>query len=230
MLEIDLFNCIFITDQSVTALIGNGRQLRELRLQSCSNITDFAFLSLPDDQVFESLRILDLTACEKLTDAAVTKIIDAAPRLRNLVLAKCKKITDEAVLAISKLGKNLHYVHLGHCSQITDAAVIRLAKSCNRIRYIDLGCCAHLTDASVITLANLPKLRRIGLVKCQAITDRSVVALAKSRMQSSGMRSYGRSHCVVSCLERVHLSYCINLTLQVSPPPTSYDIQQCNIL
>lgn len=206
MLEIDLHDCRLITSSSVTSLLSTLRNLRELRLAYCVEINDLSFLNLPDRLVFDSLRILDLTACENVKDEAIQRIIGSAPRLRNLVLAKCKFITDRAVLAICKLGKNIHYVHLGHCSNITDAAVIQLVKSCNRIRYIDLACCNRLTDASVQQLATLPKLRRIGLVKCQAITDRSILALAKPRI----------SHPLgISCLERVHLSYCVNLTMEV---------------
>jgi hypothetical protein len=89
MLEIDLQECRLITDASVIALIHGGRQLRELRLAQCNQITDDAFLSLPPTMKLDTLRILDLTACHKLTDAAVEKIIDSAPRLRILVLAKC---------------------------------------------------------------------------------------------------------------------------------------------
>ncbi|TAQ89030.1 hypothetical protein B7494_g2617 [Chlorociboria aeruginascens] len=207
ILEIDLHQCRLIGNEPVTALLSFGRSLRELRLANCELITDLAFLSLAPGQTFEHLRILDLTNCMRLTDRAIEKIIDVAPRLRNLVFAKCRNLTDLAVNSISKLGKNLHYLHLGHCGQITDAAVIRLVQLCNRIRYIDLGCCTHLTDMSVTKLASLPKLRRIGLVKCSNITNESVYALAHSRRQTH------REDYNSSSLERVHLSYCTNLSL-----------------
>lgn len=209
ILEIDLHDCKLVTSPSVTALITTLRHLRELRLAHCSEIDDSAFLSLPEQMTFDSLRILDLTACENVKDDAVERIVHAAPRLRNLVLAKCRFITDRSVLAICKLGKNLHYVHLGHCSNITDTAVMQLIKSCNRIRYIDLACCNRLTDTSVQQLATLPKLRRIGLVKCQAITNQSILALAHPPRAN---------HPMVSNLERVHLSYCISLDMRVSDP------------
>ena len=220
ILEIDLFQCRLVTNQPITDLLIHGQALRELRLANCELISDNAFLSLPDDQVFEHLRILDLTSCVRLTDSAVDRIITAAPRLRNLVLAKCRNITNNGVLSIAKLGKNLHYVHLGHCSQITDEAVKVLVQSCNRIRYIDLGCCVNLTDDSVMRLATLPKLKRIGLVKCSNITDESVNALAKANQRHRQRRdaegniveNQSYSH---SSLERVHLSYCTNLTIRV---------------
>lgn len=113
-------------------------------------------------------------------------------------------------MAITRLGKNLHYIHLGHCSRITDVGVTSLVKLCNRIRYIDLACCTALTDASVMQLASLPKLKRIGLVKCAAITDRSIFALAKPKQIGSS------GPIAPSVLERVHLSYCTNLSLAVS--------------
>jgi F-box and leucine-rich repeat protein GRR1 len=220
ILEIDLHQCRLIGNEPVHALISNGQSLRELRLASCIEISDEAFLSLPLHKTYEHLRILDLTSCANLTDRAVERIIDVAPRLRNVVFAKCRNLTDNAVHAISKLGKNLHYLHLGHCGHITDSAVIRLVQTCNRIRYIDLGCCTHLTDLSVMKLAELPKLRRIGLVKCASITDESVYALAQAlerqrHPEAPRPRYRGAGG---SSLERVHLSYCINLSLTVRYP------------
>lgn len=218
ILEIDLQQCRLVGNAPVTSLLARGQSLRELRLANCDLVDDYAFLTLPSGQTYEHLRILDLTSCFRITDRAVEKIIDAAPRLRNVVLAKCRNVTDQAVFAISRLGKNLHYVHLGHCINLTDEAVKRLVHHCNRIRYIDLGCCTHLTDESVTQLAALPKLKRIGLVKCNNITDVSVYALAKANLRCRKPKDpHGRTaahYSSGSSLERVHLSYCTQLTLK----------------
>lgn len=211
LLEIDLYGLQNLQSPSVAALLTSCSHLREMRLAHCSRINDSAFLNnLEGRRTFDSLRILDLTDCNELGDKGVEMIVQSCPRLRNLILAKCKHITDRAVLAITKLGKNLHYIHLGHCARITDLSVEALAKSCNRIRYIDLACCSLLTDISVMKLAGLPKLKRIGLVKCAGITDRSIYSLAVGELKN------GRKVNGVSVLERVHLSYCTLLTLDVS--------------
>lgn len=183
-----------------------------MRLAHCINIDNHAFTDLKPGLRFDALRILDLTACDRVGDDAISRIIPAAPRLRNLVLAKCRHITDQAVRAICTLTKNLHYIHLGHCHMLTDNAVIDLVTQCNRIRYIDLACCSRLTDASVRHLAKLPKLRRVGLVKCQNLTDASIMALARGPYGSSSAKP-GMPTQFVS-LERVHLSYCTSLTLK----------------
>lgn len=218
IMEIDLSGCKRLESASITTLLLTLRNLRELRLGHCAEIDDSAFLNLPDNACLGHLRILDLTACEGVGDAAVERIIAVAPRLRHLVLAKCKHITDRAVLAICKLGKSLHFIHFGHCSNITDRAVSQLVKSCNRIRYIDLACCSRITDDSVEQLASLPKLRRVGLVKCQAITNRSIWALANPKPSHYGVQADGAPGAqprLQSSLERVHLSYCLNLTMMV---------------
>lgn len=212
ILEIDLAGCHSISSASVTALLENLPHLRELRLAHCIGIDNHAFTDLKPGLKFDALRILDLTACDGVGDDAISRIIPAAPRLRNLVLAKCRHITDQAVRAICTLTKNLHYIHLGHCHMLTDNAVIDLVTQCNRIRYIDLACCSRLTDASVRHLAKLPKLRRVGLVKCQNLTDASIIALAR-RPYGSGSSKPGMPPQFVS-LERVHLSYCTSLTLK----------------
>ncbi|KAL2168874.1 hypothetical protein VTG60DRAFT_6776 [Thermothelomyces hinnuleus] len=218
ILEIDLQQCRSIGNEPITALFTKGHALRELRLANCELIDDSAFLSLPSNRKYEHLRILDLSSSMGITDRAIEKIIEVAPRLRNLVLQKCRNLTDAAVYAISRLERNLHFLHLGHCSQITDDGVKRLVSMCTRIRYIDLGCCTNLTDDSVTRLANLPKLKRIGLVKCANITDASVIALANAnrrprmRRDAHGNLIPGEYSSSQSCLERVHLSYCTNLT------------------
>jgi len=165
----------------------------------------------------EGLRMLDLTSCSNITDDAVEGIVAASPRLRDLVLSKCSQLTDRAVESICLLGKHLHSLQLSHAYFITDQSIKTLSRSCTRLRYIDLesecslrsllilrlcltfACkgCQYLTDLSVFELANLPKLRRIGLTRLNNLTDKAIYAL-------------GDRH---QTLERVHLSYCDQITL-----------------
>ncbi|BGO88766.1 SCF ubiquitin ligase complex subunit [Rhodotorula toruloides] len=153
--------------------------------------------SPPAYRPFDQLRYLDLTACYGLTDAAIAGIVKYCPKLRNLILGKCHRLTDESLYAICGLGKYLHHLHLGHVSGITDRAVTAVARACTRMRYVDLAYCSNLTDLSVFELAaNLSRLKRIGLVRVNNITDAAIQSLAHR-----------------NSLERIHLSYCDNLTV-----------------
>ncbi|KAG4305421.1 hypothetical protein PORY_000977 [Pneumocystis oryctolagi] len=199
LLEMDLDNCFEITNQSAEAALTKLNYLRELRLAQCTSITNDFFLNMGNEK-YEHLRILDLTSCTRVTDDCIYHISTSIPKLRNLILAKCSNITDRGVMYIARLGKNIHFLHLGHCSAITDRSIIYISRYCSRLRYLDLACCIQLTDLSICELASLPKLKRIGLVKCANITDLSIFALANHKTTEN-------------VLERIHLSYCVNLTL-----------------
>jgi F-box and leucine-rich repeat protein GRR1 len=74
---------------------------------------DPAFLR-PVTDVFEHLRLVDLTGCARLGDRAIENLVANAPKLRSLTLTKCANLTDAALESIGRLGKHLHYLHLGH--------------------------------------------------------------------------------------------------------------------
>ncbi|CAN3372633.1 hypothetical protein DIRU0_C05864 [Diutina rugosa] len=201
LVELDLHNCPNVTDLHLRYIFRDLTQLREFRISNSAGITDGLFELIPEDTKLEKLRIVDISGCNAITDRMVERLVQAAPKLRNVVLSKCMQITDASLRAFSQLGRSLHYIHLGHCGLITDFGVASMLRSCHRIQYIDLACCSQLTDWTLVELANLPKLRRIGLVKCNLITDLGILELVKRRGEQD-------------CLERVHLSYCTNLTIE----------------
>jgi F-box and leucine-rich repeat protein GRR1 len=186
--------------------------LRELRLGYCIALDVPIFIAGFASQEWLSLRILDLTQCLRLQDNHLVTIIAHAPRIRNLLLYKCVNLTDQGITSLVALGKYLHYLHLGHCIELTDMAVIQLARNCTRLRYLDLASCVRISDISCRELGlHLEKLKRIGLVKCTNITDQGIISLVRGRAQ------------ICNVLERIHLSYCQRLTLDV----TSYLFFRC---
>ncbi|OBA23261.1 RNI-like protein [Metschnikowia bicuspidata var. bicuspidata NRRL YB-4993] len=200
LVEIDLHNCPNVTDTHLKRIFAELSQLREFRISNAAGITDDLFELIPDDCFLDKLRIIDVTGCNAITDKLVERMVRCAPRLRNVVLSKCMQIGDASLRHLTKLGRSLHYIHLGHCALVTDFGVQALVRNCHRIQYIDLACCSQLTDWTLIELSTLPKLRRIGLVKCNMITDSGIMELVRRRGEQD-------------CLERVHLSYCTQLTI-----------------
>ncbi|KAJ2915720.1 hypothetical protein MD484_g4686, partial [Candolleomyces efflorescens] len=96
-----------------------------------------------------SLRFLDLSHCEQITDVAIEGIVAWAPKLSSLVLARCSLLTDQSVEAISKLGRSLHHLNLAHVDQITDESVKKLARSCNKLTHADFACKRPLSTLRV---------------------------------------------------------------------------------
>ncbi|KAG5370397.1 SCF E3 ubiquitin ligase complex F-box protein [Yarrowia sp. C11] len=200
LVELDLHENSALSGSVATEALRKLPNLRELRVGQVTGVNDACFLGFPARPQFDRLRIIDLTACNSITDAAVDRLVTCAPKLRHVVLAKCTRVTDRSIRSLVRLGKSLHYLHLGHCASITDAGIAQLVRACQRIQYIDVANCSQLTDAAVEDLASLTKLRRIGLVKCVNITDGAIYALAsRSGYEAS--------------LERVHLSYCAGISI-----------------
>lgn len=202
LVELDIHGCEQITNAGLHVIFTELEALKEFKISKNQNVTYECLESPIGTQLsLERLRILDFSQCSNITDRAIVRFIQLAPKLRNVLLSKCFSITDVSLRAIATLGKNLHYVHLGHCTNITDAGARELIKSCYRLQYIDFACCNQLTNATLIELSNLPKLRRIGLVKCSQITDEGILALARNTKNNE------------RTLERIHLSYCVNLSI-----------------
>ncbi|ODN75526.1 hypothetical protein L202_06652 [Cryptococcus amylolentus CBS 6039] len=231
VLEYDFQELLTLSDAVLHCVFLHAPHLRELRISGCTALTENCIPDLeeltdmsedeivacseriglqpdplngvlglrPSATSFDSLRVVDMTGCTSLGDQAIDNLVTNAPKLRQLTLNKCSSLTDKSLDSIGRLGKHLHNLHLGHVSTITDKGVINLARSCSRIRYLDLACCTNLTDACVAEIGeSMPKLKRFGLVKVNNITDEALYALVKKH----------------TTLERVHLSYCEQLTIK----------------
>lgn len=201
LVEVDITNSANITDKGLIKLFLKLSQLREFRITHNSKITDGVFLELVKKiHQLPALRLVDFSSCENITDRTIEKLVDLSPKLRNIFLGKCSRVTDASLFNLARLGKNLQTVHFGHCFNITDQGVRVLVQSCPRIQYVDFACCTNLTNRTLYELADLVKLKRIGLVKCSQMTDEGLLNMISLRGRNDG-------------LERVHLSYCSNLTI-----------------
>ncbi|KAK5958964.1 SCF ubiquitin ligase complex subunit GRR1 PWA37_003641 [Arxiozyma heterogenica] len=201
LVEVDITNSVNVTDKGLIKLFLKLNQLREFRITHNSKITDRVFLELVKKlQQLPALRLVDFSSCENITDRTIEKLVDLSPKLRNIFLGKCSRVTDASLFNLARLGKNLQTVHFGHCFNITDQGVRVLVQSCPRIQYVDFACCTNLTNRTLYELADLVKLKRIGLVKCSQMTDEGLLNMISLRGRNDG-------------LERVHLSYCSNLTI-----------------
>lgn len=201
LVEVDITLSPNVHDSSLVKLFCQLTQLREFRVTHNTNVTDRFLMDLSQKiDHLPNLRLIDLCGCENITDRTIERLTSLAPKLRNVFLGKCSRITDNSLTYLAKLGKNLQTVHFGHCFNLTDNGIKVLVRSCPRIQYVDFACCTNLTNRTLYELADLTKLKRIGLVKCSQMTDEGLLNMISLR---------GRN----DTLERVHLSYCSNLTI-----------------
>ncbi|CCM02331.1 uncharacterized protein FIBRA_04423 [Fibroporia radiculosa] len=145
-----------------------------------------------------NLRQLELEHCVRLSDAAISGIVNHAPRIRHLSLSGCMTLTDVAARAIASLGAHLNVLTLAHVEEITDYGIVSIVGACPRLRTVDLSFNARLTDLTLLELATLPQLERLTLVGLTRLTDNAVFFLAEH----------------TTTLERLQLSLCKRLSLE----------------
>ena len=201
LVEVDITESENVTDAGLMELFARLTLLREFRITHNKFITDnFSATILAESDKLPNLRLLEISSCENISDKTVENFVYLAPKLRQALFGKCGRLTDAALFQFSKLGKNLQTLHMGHCIHITDKGVTNLIKHCPRLQYLDFACCVELTNKSLVAFGTLTKLKRIGLVKCSLINDDGMLKMIEQRGKQDS-------------LERVHLSYCTNLTI-----------------
>ncbi|CDO75894.1 hypothetical protein BN946_scf184523.g3 [Trametes cinnabarina] len=154
-------------------------------------------LILPGTHKLNDLRVLDLSHCARLTDAAIVGVVTHAPRIHHLNIAGCIELTDRALHAVCELGSHLAAVDIAGLWRVTDEGVFALASACRRLRAVDVTFVPAVSDLSVLELASLPRLQHLAAAGLPRLTDNVLFFLAEHTPD----------------LETLHLSYCSGLTL-----------------
>lgn len=132
-----------------------------------------------------TLRLLDTTACTRISDAALTWLGARAPDLEVLRLSLCDQacLTDKGVAALAGGCQELRAVDLRGCTQLTNAAVLALAKHCPLLEDLCLAGMGNIDDTALAALAKAPcaaTLTRLDLTRCVRINTHSVQKLLAS--------------------------------------------------
>ena len=141
LIDLDLHNCVKITDAGIQALAPLVR-LRRLDLFGCAAVTDQGLHALSAMTELEMLtvahcaKVSHLRAVVNLKALRVLKVYDctltnqalnsiaALPDLQTLCLSHCPDVTDEGLMSLAGMG--LERLDLESFDQITDAGVRRL--------------------------------------------------------------------------------------------------------
>jgi len=148
------------------------------------------------------LRLLDISYCIRLTDAAISGIVACAPRLQHLNLGGCMALTDEAAYAVASLGQHLKVLFLTHAEQLTDRGIMSIVRACTRLKSVDVSFDSRLTDLALLELATLPQLQRLFIAGLPQLTDNAAFFLAE---HTPTLQSLHLSHCKQISLDAIHV-------------------------
>jgi len=111
----------------------------------------------------------------ELTDTGITHIAHsaAASTLRTLDISGCQTLTDASIQLLALHCPNLLHFNISRCSALTDATMQHLSEGVCRthLQSIDASHVYQLTDQSIISLQSLPHLTQLNLAKCLRMTD-----------------------------------------------------------
>ncbi|KAM9607107.1 uncharacterized protein ACIGJ3_021548 [Trichechus inunguis] len=124
----------------------------------------------PSLLMLRTLQELDLTACSKLTDASLAKVLQF-PQLRRLSLSLLPAFTDTGLVAVARGCPSLEHLVLSHCSLLSDEGWAQAASSWPRLQHLNLSSCSQLTEQTLDTIGQACKqLRVLDVAMCPGIS------------------------------------------------------------
>lgn len=126
---LNLSNCESVTDAVIQLL--HPLSLRELLLTGNNSIRDSSIAHLTASTCGQSLRNINLQACEQLTDTSLKSLAE----MRNLEMVSLEwntQITDQGLCELRKL-RSLRILYLGDCEQVSVEGLRELSTSLERL-------------------------------------------------------------------------------------------------
>ena len=147
----------------------------------------------------KELRIIELTGCDGVTDAAIDFLLGECIYLMELGLPSCKGVkTSTASTGRTKQesnvmedageirtvvgGKNVKTLNLSGCVNIEDGLLEMISVACPNLEAIDLSSCENVTDEGLMKLGKRCGANLVSLVleRCLGISDASLSAFMLS--------------------------------------------------
>nr|KAF6407396.1 leucine rich repeat containing 29 [Molossus molossus] len=128
----------------------------------------------PSLLMLQALQELDLTACSKLTDTSLAKVLQF-PQLRQLSLSLLPALTDKGLVAVARGCPSLERLALSHCSLLSDEGWAQAASSWPRLQHLNLSSCSQLTEQTLDTIGQACKqIQMLDVAMCPGISMAAV--------------------------------------------------------
>ncbi|KAM6089687.1 F-box and leucine-rich repeat protein 13 isoform 3-T3 [Theristicus caerulescens] len=192
--ELNLTNCIHVTDASVTEIAQRCHELTYLTLRHCENVTDAGIEALGN---MSSLISIDISGTS-ISDMSL-RALGHHGKIKELSVSECKNISDTGIQEFCKGTKSLEYCHVSYCPQLTDEAVKAMAFHCHTLTSVNIAGCPKMTDTCIQYLAAACHyLHFLDVSGCIHLTDKALKCLWKGCKQ----------------LQILKMLYCRNITKQ----------------
>ncbi|XP_062437641.1 F-box and leucine-rich repeat protein 13 isoform X3 [Rhea pennata] len=192
--ELNLTNCIQVTDASVAKIAQRCRNLTYLNLRYCENVTDAGIEALGN---MPSLISIDISGTS-VSDMGL-RALGCSGKIKELSISECQNISDTGIQEFCQDTKHLEYCHVSYCPQLTDETVKALAFHCHKLTSVNIAGCPKMTDLCIEYLAAACcYLHFLDISGCIHLTDKALKYLWKGCKQ----------------LQILKMLYCRNITKQ----------------
>ena len=174
--QIDLTGCIGVTDASLTKLM----QCPKLHPDSVrTSAKGDSFLSAISKFRHETLTELDLSGCEAVTDAGLSKLMEGCVKLHpNAVKSNAKG--NSFLTTVGDRQPHLKDIDLTECPSITDDGLAELMEKCLEL-HPDAVLSEAKGDAFLEAVAEYhPDITKIKLLGCKNVTDAGLAILLQN--------------------------------------------------
>lgn len=161
---LDLCGCTKVSDAGLQA-VAETSCLHSLFLKGCKRITDVGLAFLASGRACLSMRKLDLSECDQITDQGVGSLC-CMLSLQVLYLPKCgPRITDTGgnLLGTSMA---LQKLNLAWLVNISDSTIFALSENCKNLRELVLTGCVLVTGFGVRSFFRHKALEALSLAGC----------------------------------------------------------------
>ncbi|GAM20836.1 hypothetical protein SAMD00019534_040110 [Acytostelium subglobosum LB1] len=183
IVELNISYCVNISDQGIAMIASACPKLRILRMAGLNSVSSLRPIGNNCPELVE----LDVTECHKITSdlGCVTK---GCPNLTIFKLRRCYGIQDAPLLSddgeihlLCKMTK-LDWSH----GNIEFPTIHSITHSCKSLTSLNISYCKSLKDSSLERIAaSLPRLKKLKIDALVTITDDGIKALSEGSLHSN---------------------------------------------
>lgn len=206
---INLDGCQDIDDEGLVALAQRCTGLRSISLYWNVKVTDRGLCKLLRAQAHGDLHHLAFSGCKHLSDETVQRLVSRAPNADFLDLTRCNKVTDAGALLICGCLERLSVLRFYAMAQLSPQAFIQLPRL-RSLEELDLCGCRIEDEALVAALeATTPsRLTILNLTWCPALTDASAAAVARCCPALAWLSLFGNMNITAPAIEALAAAPC----------------------
>jgi hypothetical protein len=190
--------------------------LEELSLRGNVRVNDRVMEAISTLPCMNSIKVLNISSCRKITDAGIATICESLPNLTDLHIRGIYRLSDKALVSIAnKVGPRLRLLDLQGMIGISNVGLSEITKKCTSLEYLSLQNCPVVLQPQ--DLETLHKLKTLILINAGLIQDEVIESIVKNctdltrlEVQNQHLLT-NKSFCIMQNLTRLNVMECSTL-------------------